>query len=426
MKYLRCALALLCIPATLVLHWVAFPLSNKLSGVSFPIAGYVRGHTPPTLASYGVIAAAMLLIAAVMLLIAGETNRRQRWTFIYAVGAALLMLVVIAPVQVALGNAPLLKDLAEEANWLKAANNFTQTYLPLNLGNEATNWPFLSFNTVAGRLLSGWYFMGLGWYVTLTAAVVLMIGGARNMNRTARRRAAGATAAAVILMAAAFLLSPLAGQRTLLAAIRAESSGDIVAAAHLYRAAFRLDGWNALDIELRARAGAIDAALGATASSDYQVYRAESLLNRNLIPAAIAQYDALAAANGSIAPGCPDASGVVAHRLWIAILPDRSVRRGGAGLGKRLAARPLDVAGGVLSFARLLRRRALPRGCGCGATMHNPGGRSRIHRQSLQRRWRRTHQRCAAAVRSSGLLSFLQIGLCGQSAGPGRNYRSVA
>ena len=88
MKYLRCALALFCIPATLVLHWVAFPLSNKLSGVSFPIAGYVRGHTPPTLASYGVIAAAILLIAAVMLLFTGETNRRQRWTFIYAVGAA--------------------------------------------------------------------------------------------------------------------------------------------------------------------------------------------------------------------------------------------------------------------------------------------------------------------------------------------------
>jgi len=300
MKYLRCALALLCIPATLLLHWVAFPLSNKLSGVSFPIAGYVRGHTPPTLASYGVLAAAILLIAAVMLLITGEAIRRPRWTFIYAVGAALLTLVVIAPIQVALGNAALLKDLAEEANWLKAANNFTQTYLPLNLGNEATNWPFLSFDTVAGRLLSGWYFMGLGWYVTLTAAVVLMIGGARNMNRTARRRAAGATAAAVILMAAAFLLSPLAGQRALLAAIRAESSGDIVAAAHLYRAAFRLDGWNALNIELRARAGAIDAALGATASSDYQVYRAESLLNRNLIPAAIAQYDSLAAANGPL------------------------------------------------------------------------------------------------------------------------------
>lgn len=300
MKYLRCALALLCIPATLVFHWVAFPLSNQLPGVSFSIAGYVRGHTPPTLASYGVLAAVILMIAALMLLITDEAIHRQRWTFIYVAGAALLTLGVSAPIQVALGNPALLKDLAEEANWLKAADNFAQTYLPLNLGNEATNWPFLSFDTLAGRLLSGWYFMGLGWYVTLIAAAVLMTAGARNMKRTARRRAAGATAAAVSLVAAAFLLSPLAGQRTLLAAIRAESRGDIAAASRLYRAAFRLDGWNALKIELHARAGAIDAALGRTASSDYDVYRAESLLSRNLIPSAIAQYDSLAAANGPL------------------------------------------------------------------------------------------------------------------------------
>jgi tetratricopeptide (TPR) repeat protein len=292
-KYLGSALALLCVPAILAAHWVSFPLSNKLSGISFSMAGYVRGNTLPTPVSYGALAALILLVAAVAIW-------RQRWGVTYAAGTALLTLVIAALYQVALGDPALLKDLAEEADWLNAANHFAQAYLPLNLGNEATVWPFLNFDSLSGRLFSGWYFMGLGWYAALIAALALMAAGAGNIERAARRWAGLTTAVLLLVLTAAFLAMPLMGQRALMAAFAADSRGDSVAASRLYQRAFDLDGWNALNFQLRERAGALDAALGKTTTADYTIFRAESFLKQNLIPSAIAQYDLLATRDGPL------------------------------------------------------------------------------------------------------------------------------
>lgn len=291
MKYFWCALLLLCIPALLVTQWVAFPLSRQLSGIAFSMVGYVRGHMHPTPLSYGGAATLILLVAAGAVLI-------QRWTWVYAAGMALMTLTVAAPFQVAFGNPALLKDLAEEADWLNAAYHFAQSYLPLNLGNEATVWPFLTFDTLAGRLLSRWYFMGLGWYLAIIVAIALMVAGLRNMDRAIRQIGLGAAVSVMMVVVVCFLAWPLAGQHALLAAVRAESRGEVAAASRLYRDAFRLDEWNALQIELRERAGALDAALGRTATPDYEVYSAESLLKQNQTPAAIAKYDALATTHG--------------------------------------------------------------------------------------------------------------------------------
>jgi tetratricopeptide (TPR) repeat protein len=292
-KYAGSFLALLCVPLLMALHWVSFPLSNKLAGMSFSIAGYVRGYTPATPASYGALAALILLAAALAIW-------RERWLFTYAAGSALLALVVSAVYQVALGSPALLKDLAEEADWLNAANHFAQAYLPLNLGNEATIWPFLNFDNLSSRLFSGWYFMGLGWYAALIAAVALMVAGAKALSRKSRRRALLATAILLGVLSAGFLAMPMMGQRALVAAFAADSRGDTVAASRLYQSAFRLDGWNALDFQLRERAGALDAALGRTTTADYMIFRAESFLKQDLIPTAIAQYDGLAAHDGPL------------------------------------------------------------------------------------------------------------------------------
>jgi len=299
-KYVGGSLALLCIPAILFAHWVGFPLSNQLSGLSFSILAYARGHTHPTLASHGAIAALLLLIAA-------DAFRRERWKRVYYMGAGLLLLMFTGFLQVALGQPRLLMDLAAEADWLNAANQFAPRYLPINLGGEptvlpvnlgaqSTVWPLISFNSVGDRLFSGWYCMGLGWYLGLIAAVVLVIAGARNIDNPSRRRAAAATVAGIFILALAFSLRPLLGEYLLTTALQAQAEGRPDEAVRLYRKAMRTDSWNALSLELYERIGAIDAALGRTATFEYRIYSAGTMVEREQWLPALAEYEAIAAA----------------------------------------------------------------------------------------------------------------------------------
>ena len=289
MKYVGSVLALFCIPAVLFAKWVAFPLSNHLSGVSFSILTYASGHTHPTWLSHGAIAALLLLVAA-------DAFRRENWKQIYFMGAGLLCLMFAGFLQVALGQPRLLNELARESGWLNAANQFAPRYLPVNLGGEPTVGPLLiSYGMVGDRLLSGCYFMSLGWYVGLLAALVLMVAGARNMLNTSRRRAAAATATGILILALGFSARPLLGEHALTAALRAQAGGRPSEAVRLYREAMRIDGWNALSLELYERIGAIDAASGRSATFEYRIFSAGAMVEREQWLPALAEYEAIAA-----------------------------------------------------------------------------------------------------------------------------------
>lgn len=293
MKYVGCTLALLWIPVLLFANWVGFPLSNQLSGLEFSIFAYASGHIHPTLASHGAIAALLLLVAA-------DGFRRERWKQIYYMGAGLLLLIFSSLLQVAFSQPHLLMDLAEEADWLTAANQFVPRYLPVNVGPEPTVWPLLYFDTLADRLFSGWYFMGLGWYLGLIGAITLIVVGVRNMDSASRRRAAAAIGAGILILALGFSVRPLLGEHTLTAALRAQAEGHPGEAKQLYRKAMRIDGWNALDLELYERIGSIDAALGRNATPEYRIYNAETMVEREQWLPALTEYEVLASTGGPL------------------------------------------------------------------------------------------------------------------------------
>jgi hypothetical protein len=292
-KYVGGVLALACLPVVLVTQWVSFPISNGLAGISFSIFGYARGHAHPTLWSYGALAA--------LLLICGSYGCfREKWKLVYCAGAALFVLLFAALLDIAFGAPLLLKVLAEEADWQQAAAAFTHNFLAPNPGGEPVVWSSLSLVTPYDRMLAGWYFLGFGWYLALTVAVALAAAGLSNVSSLFRRRAVASMGLVLLLIAFGFTWWPSRGERHLTLAARAEGHGRPEVASIEYRSAMQADTWNALELELYRRIGAIDAGLGRTTTREYKIYQAEVMVEQHQLPNAIAEYEALASSGGSL------------------------------------------------------------------------------------------------------------------------------
>ncbi len=294
MKYVGFILVLLCMPALLVAKWVAFPLSNELEGLRFSILGYSGAHPGPAWLSFGILACVLLAVAAAACL------WRRRGVACCA-GAALLLLALAAYLQVAVGDAALLRRLAAEADWSEWANKFAHHFLAFNSSLErSATWPLLSFDTVADRLVSGWYFMGLGWYVAAVAGLSLFAGGLRGLDRRPRKLAMATTCVCAVVIGAAWLANPLLAQHAFVEAARAQAQGRFDEAVKGYRAAIALDSWQATGTSLYERIGAIDSISGRTSTPEYHLYHAEYLAREQRMPEAIAEYDVLAASKGRL------------------------------------------------------------------------------------------------------------------------------
>jgi hypothetical protein len=282
----------ICVPAVLLLGWVGFPLSPALAGISFPLLGHWRAGSGPLLVSYGSAASLLLLLAAV-------ARWRESFGWLYFVATGLLLLTAAAMLQVGFGDPVMLKRLADEADWQQAAQQFNLRNLPTNFGSEAVVWPTLPLATTAQRLIAGWYFMGVGWYVTMIAALAAAVTGLSGI-RASRLSFMVVVVGFLLMTFATFVTQPLEGQYAILAASNAEAQGDAHEASRLYLKAMKLDGWNALRTDLRERLGEVRANLGQTGAPEYRIYRAEILLARGRVSEAIAQYDTLATCGGEL------------------------------------------------------------------------------------------------------------------------------
>jgi hypothetical protein len=306
-RSLGCAALLMLIPAVLLAWWVAFPLSRELRGLAFSISGYSPGHPPVVPTSFGVLAAIVLVLAAVACL------PEKPSSYLCAAGGGLLLIAFWAFLKVALGDAGLLVALAREAESGQAAYLFSTQYTLPIFANEPTVWTQISFATIGNRLISAWYFMGLGWYVTLTTALALLVVGAHSGGSRGTRWVMGTVVLCVVLLAVLFLWNPVAAQRAITRAAWAEAHGRREDAIADYRRAMRLDGWHARNVGVYQRIGAIDAGLGRTSTAEYRIYYAEDLVAQiqpfaaipqsvtiGQLPEAIAVYDGLAAGGSSI------------------------------------------------------------------------------------------------------------------------------
>jgi len=288
--------ALACSLAVLLVKWVNFPLTNQLRGVRFSFLGYATGGPGSRFLSYGALAAVLFIAAAFSV-------ERRKTKALAALGSALVVVAFAALMQVALVDSELFKNLADETGQLQWAMLFSQRYLLANLGNEPSIWLQLSLETVWSRLITGWGYLGFGWYLALTGGIVI-VSYALACLASARERLffAGVLAAALVALVSICLLPYSLSERALDRAIAAESAGRPEEAIRQYRRAIRLYGWNRVNLDLYARIGAIDSSLGRTSTLEYGVYRAELEASESDFPSAIAHFEELAGRATAIAP----------------------------------------------------------------------------------------------------------------------------
>lgn len=279
MRWLGVAACLIGIPLLLGIQWVYFPVSPGMNAFQYPLTGlgWPRGAA---FFSFGTFAALAFLLCA-----AACFFKRPFWGCL--AGAILLLLCAAAYLRVVNGSSGLLARLAREAVWLHKAYSFDTIYLPRNAADEASLWKQFSFDTVADRLVSGWYFMGVGWVATLVAALAIFAAAVRMLGGRAARFAAALTLGAIALLAAVMLDGPLAAQRAVVAAMRSDAQGDASGAIAQYRRAARLDPWFAYNLGLAMRIGQIQAGQGDYVSPEALIFRAETIVGMNQAPGTI-------------------------------------------------------------------------------------------------------------------------------------------
>src|SRR5579885_3677425 len=269
--------------ALLCSGWVAFPLSAPISGVRYPVMTVISGTSFPAL-SYGVISSILILLGV------GAAGRGN-WNAGFWAGLSLLLLVVCAPLQLSIYEPWLLFRLAEESEWMNMADEFARQFLPANLGIEPTTWSSLPLETVLQRVLAGWYFMGVGWYLAAAAALSLLAPSLLWIRPGARVRYTLVAVSLLLGMAGVLLIRPALAELALVKAAQAEAGGDGERAVTEYNNAQRLDGWNLLRISVRQHLGRLDANRGETRSFNYRVYAAERMVRRGRSQDAVAEYE---------------------------------------------------------------------------------------------------------------------------------------
>jgi hypothetical protein len=276
------------IPAVIFCKWVTFPLSNQLRGFRFSPFGYSIAH--PGLFSYGACAALLIVIWALAFQFRGAR-------VLCLTGIALLALAVTTLMQVAFYDPALLKRLADEANQVQLATYFLIQYLPPNPWIEPARWRFLTFDSLAERIWSAWYFLSFGWYATLTAGIAALSSGCALSSSRQRNRMLMFGALVLAGVATILSWSHLRARMAIDRGAYALSTGRPQQALNYYRRAMRLDAWNQLNPDIYARIGEIESSDGRHNTFDYRIYHAESLVSQNDYPSAIAEYRQLWASN---------------------------------------------------------------------------------------------------------------------------------
>jgi tetratricopeptide (TPR) repeat protein len=295
LRHWVCFIVLPFIGLTLMTKWEAFTLARQIQGLHLSILGYVPGHPVNPLLSYGFVAAVLFVVATVCWSL-------RYWRFLAATGAIILLVALFAVLQPAFLHTELLKELQDEEVQAKGAADFTKKYLPTNSGSEASDAigiKGLPTETVWQRFLAAWYFVGFGWYVTVTYGLSAFLYGTCRIP-TVRGRTqilAGMVLASGVLTLACSA-RPIWAHLAFVRGQQAESTGDPARAIVQYQQAIRLDSWYGINTDVYKRIGAIDANFGRVDTLAYAIYHAELMLTENNYPAAVAEYERLVETGG--------------------------------------------------------------------------------------------------------------------------------
>lgn len=299
-----------CVPVVLLANWVGFPISYGLPGTAFVLFGGYDGDARFTLLSFGVAAAIVLLLALHFWF------RKSHMGLSYA-GAGLFLLAAWALLKVAMGDGLLLQRLMDEADWQLAAYRFALRYLPSNVGVEPGMWKTFSLSTPEGRLISGWYFMGLGWYATLGGSFVCLASSLKGVERGAVMRTGAVAFGLFVGLVVWFSAGPIVSARALDAGAREQAEGHLRRALKEYRLSLQTDSWRTLTTY--ERVGLVDLDLGRGDLPEAHIYRAESLVRQGRILEGIEAYQAIKASSQPLAKAINARASVLWTRYGLAL-----------------------------------------------------------------------------------------------------------
>jgi tetratricopeptide (TPR) repeat protein len=257
-------------------HWVAFTISDRLSGLHAPLLGYVAGKSGSPLLSYGVLCAVLILLAAV-------AYSRKHWRVLSIIGAALMLVCFAGLLQVAYAEPDLLKELGDEETEFSVRQQFQNHFLPPNFGKEPSN---AQGQVVSNDIVTAWdrvvaarYFMGIASFFYAKKHIA---------ERRQRGLVARTTLVAAACLAIFFQIRPVIAQITVAQGQKAEAKGDLKLAIARYHRAMRIDRWFAILPDLYQRIGAIDFNFGRNDTPECHVFFGELWASQKNYSSAIA------------------------------------------------------------------------------------------------------------------------------------------
>jgi tetratricopeptide (TPR) repeat protein len=278
---------------SLILKWVDFPFSRHPLGLQLPLLRNVELIPHLSLFSYGVVGGAILT--------AGLVLRRRSGRFLAVVAAILIAFCVMLPCQIAFQRPALLGRLTAETQDLSMIRGFTKSYLPANYGPAEEYSQQFEFDTIWGRFVAAYSFLGLGWYCFGIGSLLIAIysigrlPGERGMTALAL---GGIPVGIVIIL----LTSPLIGQHYFTSASTAQAQGNNEKAIAHYRKAMWWDRWRAQNINIYATIGDIERLSGSGEDSpEKHISKAEEFKEAREYESAVFELSRAAAWGGAVA-----------------------------------------------------------------------------------------------------------------------------
>lgn len=231
---------------SLILKWVDFPLSHHPYGLQLPLLRNVGAIPHFSLFSYGVVGGAILAIGLVL--------HRRSGRFLAVASAILVAFWVMVPCQIAFQQPALLGRLTAETQDLTMIRGFTRSYLPANYGAAEEYSKQFDFDTIWGRFVAAYSFLGLGWYCFGVGSLLI---GIFSIARLPGERGMTLLTLSGIPIGALTILvmPPLIGQHYFTSARVAQAQGNNEKAITHYRKAMWWDRWRGQHINIYATIG---------------------------------------------------------------------------------------------------------------------------------------------------------------------------
>ncbi len=256
--------------------WISPRLSPGVSGRIF----LIHGISLRALLSIAGIAGLIFLIRRW----SGSTRRdgtAERGARLRGLGWILIGICLVAWLSVTFDNQQRLRRLYREEAEFQSMTTFTVDYLAFNSGLQLGFDINPETQTVTGRLLGGWSFLGLGWYLALFTGIAL---AATGYGLGAKRAAGFREGSAILIVFAMIVLAwtwaPFWAQYRLSLATDADAHSNFSGASEEYARALRIDPWLKEEPSVLWAIGALYGRMGRKQSPEFRLYWGNSLFSR--------------------------------------------------------------------------------------------------------------------------------------------------